>query len=543
MSSVKLTLNPEQKDTRGLPVGFDPRNFYEYATQRAKDNAVGIERYLYQYMPLNLIRSFAFAIDPFRQLKTSAGRITPVNRHKLSYVNSVLLQRTNTNFYKAVLSRTDSPDTFTFTDGPNTGPVFKNQTPVLSYIDDTSRRTRLFGSDMGELTKWQAHVVSNQRRVDYTYSNRTYYWQALRPYYYVDHRDYQWSIQPSAATISYDSMRLCREEVMDRTLHEMQSKALGMFKGITPQGRTSTQFRNIVELRDVPHSILQLQETMRNLRKLELSFRTTMPSRVRERISNLKTSLHDIPKEYVSYAFGWRQLYRDTLDLLSSPAKVGKKIDFLIARSGKPTTYRTTRKFGFTYGSSTGFEYETIGAEYERNLSSLVDVSGELKMVVNTTFDFPPIDLPTFRAKEFNRQMGFVPTITDLYNLVPWTWLVDWFTGLGNYVEVIDTINSDPQLFNWGLITAKADGKLRTTYTAKVDSHEITGYVPEQGPAYDRVQTQPLFHTSDYQFNLQLRRDLSTIMDVKTTSRMESLTPYQLSILGSLLSMRLNFRG
>jgi hypothetical protein len=164
----------------------------------------------------------------------------------------------------------------------------------------------------------------------------------------------------------------------------------------------------------------------------------------------------------------------------------------------------------------------------------------ELKMVINTTFDFPTLNRPKFVHDKFMDKLGLIPRPTDLYNLVPWTWLVDWFSGAGNYIEIIDEINRDRSIINWGFLTGISTGRAISEHRSRTYNNRT--YVDL---IWDRTSVdtyQPFAHTSVVDFTFQLRKSLATVMDVKTTADVGSLTPYQQSILGSLLSQRINFR-
>jgi hypothetical protein len=158
-------------------------------------------------------------------------------------------------------------------------------------------------------------------------------------------------------------------------------------------------------------------------------------------------------------------------------------------------------------------------------------------MVINATFEFPSVDTPNLRDKEFFRQIGVVPTPMDVYNLVPWTWLFDWFTGFGKYLEIIETINTDKNLINWGVLSCISKGELTTTYRAN-GADNWSAYHDGNGPQY---QKQVNTHTSHLEFHSHLRKDVATILNVNAAAKSESMTPFQLSILGALISSRLKF--
>jgi len=261
---------------------------------------------------------------------------------------------------------------------------------------------------------------------------------------------------------------------------------------------------------------------------------------IRNNIIALRPLAKQVPNEWLSYNFGWRQLYRDVNDLLNLPAKMSKKYDFLIRRAGKPTTFRVKRTYLTAQSDYTPeFDYDTAPGEYSREYSTRLDRTTELRLVVNATFDFPPPNGIKFRGDKFLDRIGAIPRPTDLYNLVPWTWLVDWFTGLGNYVEQIDNMHREKALINWGMITAQTEGKLTTVFKSKSDERATT---TEDGVGTNEVITTKSWnHTSILNYKCQTRKDVAAILDVNTTSK-PSLTAYQESIIGSILTQRGNVK-
>jgi hypothetical protein len=521
-------------DTRGLPATMDPRNFYEYSSQRRYEQADGLEGLLYRLLPRSLIKSFAFAIDPFSQVKMSKGKISPVVRNRIRVVTSALDLR------KLVYKKRE---TFTSTqygilsvqvfNSGNTQ-VLSPQLPLKQKSSDTTRRLRVVGSDNGEFSKWKVWSSSPGRRISKPYSDHEWYTPPVNPYKWWDDIEQSYTYVGASARINPTTADNLYTSETALAIALMQSKALGMFKGIFPSRRTYTLLRNIVELRDLPHGITQLRETIKHLSGLYDSIK--IPFKVKARTMALNTTLEDIPKEWLSYSFGWRQTYSDMMGLLVSPAKIGKKIDFLIRRNCKPTTFRSKRTFVSGGSASSGFDYDYIGAwEAIQPTVHSIERSTDLRMVCNATLQFPPCDLPNFRRNEFRRQMGVSPTFTDMYNLVPWTWLIDWFTGLGDYVEVIDNINSDNNLVNWALLTADVQGVLQSNFRSKVTESHYQGI---NGSGVNSPKTVDYNHQSQCHFNLQLRKDCASLFNVNVATETSTLTAFQQSILGSLFFTR-----
>ncbi len=551
--------NNPRVDTRGLPEGYDPHKFYEYRIQQLSETGTGLEGFLCRLLPYEVIRSFAIAIDPFHQFKVAPKQITPANRKRIrstvSFFDKIVKPwSTTVSHYASAVNYLgvgglngplvfDTPLYYSGFDPSSNPPSGK-----LMESNDTTRRTRLMGSDDGTLDLFK-YVASSPDRVARN-SEEQYLRYDASPYgvhgstgelgydsIVSFRRDYFNAAQPAAVYPYYAAVELRNHEIsVAETL--MSKHAVSMFKGVLPTRRDYTLFRNVVELRDIPRGISQLRETFRHLRDRDV-FLSKMPRSVREKVTSLSTPLSDIPKEYLSYCFGWRQTYKDVMDLVALPAKVGKKFNLLIARSGKPTTFRSKREILSGGNDVPGFYYEPMYWDSAVSQDTRVSRVSELRMVVNATFDFPPINPVSFRSSEFLRKLGVAPTFTDLYNLVPWTWLFDWFTGLGNYLDIIEEVNNDKSLINYGFITCVSKGNIQTTF--KWDDFANTSI--DRGLGFvNTVNKIHRTHSSQLDFTFQLRKDLGAVMDVKHITDVSELSVYQQSILGALLAQRTNFR-
>jgi len=546
MAPINLT-GQLRYDTRGLPEGYDPHHLYEYRLQKRIKEATGLEGYIFQYIPHDLIKSFAIAIDPLSQVKMSLGVITPANRLRYRATASVFDIRRIRHFdanhtYQSYVNwqgiggndgptrDTSSPDNPPWIQGVQT------QDALPRTSNDTTRRTRLFGSDTGEFQKFSGFLVSPARqvkryeRVDAVFDINV---SPSNPFPSKSGGNHIWedNIEPSAATLPRSSFNDLRQREIDTATALMQKHVLAMFKDCNPQSRNYSLFRNIVELRDLPRGVLQLQETLRNLKQLDSSLKWSKS--IREVVCNLNSSIKDIPNGYLSYHFGWKQTFKDVMDLVVKPAQISKQINLLISRNGKPTTYRTKRSYVSADTGVSGFNYDITGNEEDTHSSSRIERSTELRMVLNTTFSFPVLDIPHLKYDLFTDKLGIYPRFIDIYNLVPWTWLFDWFTGCGNYLEIIENIHHDPSLINWAFLTANVDGRLVTDFVSK--SRSSSRYYHNYDDAVVTEVVTSNRHQSSYDYKLQLRRDVSTILEVKTPAKIDSLNLYQQTILGALL--------
>lgn len=157
-------------------------------------------------------------------------------------------------------------------------------------------------------------------------------------------------------------------------------------------------------------------------------------------------------------------------------------------------------------------------------------------MAINATFQFPPAELPSLRESLVDKLYGENPTIDTLYNLTPWSWLLDWFTGFGEYVNIIERINTDPSLINYGYITYASRGILRGDATLSWIDSDTRYYRPDVSHTYTTKRT--VGASSQYEFSFQKRVNMSDL-GVASTLVEPSLNSFQSSILGALLAQRI----
>lgn len=537
-------------DTRGLPEDFDPHYFYEYRIMVRSKEATGVEGLIYRYMPHTVIRSFAFAIDPFSQFKVSRGRITPKNRVVTRSIQSVLNRQTweqinynvytvSTKNYQNIPGR-EGP-TRSWTTSKKTGGTYSLQS-LTSTREDTTRRTRIIGSSQGEFEMFKPTLIVPDnvvRRVNTQYRHLPIVGSGVFPEINDSTVSVVTRVSPGAS-LSSSAINQIRTLERSHCSELIQKNALKLYGSLNPQFRNFSFFRELAELKDLPRSIVSMRDTVRDFRSLYNSFSDFS---LRDKVFSLGEVVKDIPKEYVSYHFGWKLLVKSVQDLLAKPQTTSKQISMLIRRSGKPTTYRIKREFPSAVSTGIpGFGVLDIHpAQTFSTIKNRIERVVELRVVINTTFDFPEVNRIKFASRFFYEKLGVYPRPVDFYNLVPWSWLFDWFTGVGDYVNVIDEVNKDRSLINWGMISAISRGRLTTNATSKVTSQHTT-QVSYSGTGTTTYVVAPHNYEASCAYVFHMRKDLAGIPGLRKTTDPSSLTPYQNSILGSILSERTRYR-
>jgi len=247
--------------------------------------------------------------------------------------------------------------------------------------------------------------------------------------------------------------------------------------------------------------------------------------------------------------------------MLRLPERISKDVNRLISRAGKPTTYSYrirlgTRKLALNPSFST--ETFSIFDEYPSMSELLTQTwdSAELRAAVNCNVILPHVEIPsTERLSLTLRKYGADLNPADLYNLIPWTWLGDWFSDVSQYLKMIEAISFDPSTFNYALMSYVSTGHSLGQFIGVTEDRGSYTSIP---PLYveDRISKLTVTREARLDFRFHIRKDAASILDgVKSTANGSTLTPYQKSILAALASKykgkvsapskttRLNLRG
>lgn len=536
---------------RNLPDWAKAEELYRIRYHYAISNASGMERFAFRVLPYSFWRSFALVFDPKEKFRIGNIKVTPFNRSRRREISSVLDSRYSTqNYYWHSVARSPVwceyplPESVAHDQWNNTSALPRAE-PYSIESYDTTRKSRPPYSDQGTFKSFRYNLTIPDRSWNAikTYDQRIYGPPCPLPAYNTSVEKYSGTTVGGAALFEASSLNMLKSSAYARAEEAFASNVPKMVASLLPSARRYSLARNLVELRDLPRSIRSLRTTLQDL---SLSSKL-LPSDFWQslRAANVPKNL---PNEWLSFWFGWRQVYKDVTDLLNAPAKISKDVNFLLSRRGKPTTIRSRRLVAGSGSDGPAFTlspyYTPLGwtSDWPYDLKTQDSWNHEIRVVMNLIFDFPEVGLPKLRQDLFLRKIGLQPTFTDLYNLVPWTWLIDWFTGLGDYVELIDEINTDRSLINWALATCVTTGKLRTTVRYEYENIQefvLNDDFVNHEPVRNRIVTKvsrPFSFDCDY--TVHIRKNVSEGFGVKSTLDLANLSPYQASILGAILAQR-----
>jgi hypothetical protein len=157
--------------------------------------------------------------------------------------------------------------------------------------------------------------------------------------------------------------------------------------------------------------------------------------------------------------FGWKPLLADIRKTINMFSKLEKRVDFILRNGGIPL-HRRTPPFEPEVTEEVLFEYS--GPEDQGWLRDQPFVHGwedppgqpgdgqsrfECKLVCRKTvtncasgvMTYFLGDLPPTRAEVRLRLLGLIPNESLLWEATKWSWLVDWFTNLGDVIANIQS--------------------------------------------------------------------------------------------------------
>jgi len=178
--------------------------------------------------------------------------------------------------------------------------------------------------------------------------------------------------------------------------------------------------------------------------------------------------------EFLNYTFGWSPLVGDLIKLLKAVSNSYEIISQYV-RDGQPGLYvRRRMQFepvvdtGFTDQGECTFLYAqqilqpapTAGVfTQEDSVRQLMWFSGAYKYFV----DVDSSTLARFQryAKEADKLLGLQLSAEVLWELTPWSWLLDWKVDIGTLLSNASNFQNDDLVLLWGYLMRRTDAVRR----------------------------------------------------------------------------------
>lgn len=212
------------------------------------------------------------------------------------------------------------------------------------------------------------------------------------------------------------------------------AKAWNKFRPVKPKANLG-QF--LGELRDFPSMFKSYLLDLRGFSKdlwNGLSLRSLRDKRL----------LQGAGSDYLNYTFGWRPFIKDLLDFIELQKKIEKHIYWVRKNNGKwirrhgnvemPSSVTTTSNIGNSIAPTLAGYFYTNGrpSEATRVVTTTDHVWFEAKM----KYYIQSLEVDTAKSvwsSKLRRKLwGFELTPALAWELMPWSWLQDWFLNVGD---------------------------------------------------------------------------------------------------------------
>jgi len=263
------------------------------------------------------------------------------------------------------------------------------------------------------------------------------------------------------------------------TLSQLNAAATDAIGIMNPFRRQGGIFADLIELLrgDVPRIVLDLTKHMRTIQRMKAS--------------GIKSAGQAIGSDYLNAVFGWAPIIRDiiaaievltTIDKLIFPSDSTRRTFKRTVSSGAASLV-TSANLGLFGILNPGFGINAQSADMTRTSGivnngfwSASDTAGvSYTESVYTTARFATGATPNAannghldRAIDL---LGLEITPDMVWELLPWSWLIDWFTNVGTIIQSMSTLGLSNTILNYAYATYRRE----TLHTVKVDPRTVAG--------------------------------------------------------------------
>lgn len=335
-------------------------------------------------------------------------------------------------------------------------------------------------------------------------------------------------------------------------LAQMRKYAAGMLADCLVTRRRFNIGYQIGEFKDLPQTLRGTLAVFRDIEHLigwkELKLALTSPTWWSSRnyakilpfleklgIANRPDKM--LSSAYLTFKFGYQSMYQALTQFLDAPEKVAKDVNILIDRNGGFQTFRRkkdipTEEWAAVPSINLPIPYP-LNADPSRPYKVVTKREAKLRCVVNNGVCLPRMIEPKLRKQMFYEKMGWPPRPSDLWNLIPWTWLLEWFLSANDYLKLLEEIHLDRSLINWGLLTYESKLEAKASVGSMTDTSSSITIRPS--PNVLEVTHLTYVHEAVFKADYQIRKDIGSLANA-TTITGKNLRPDQYSILSALIS-------
>jgi hypothetical protein len=268
----------------------------------------------------------------------------------------------------------------------------------------------------------------------------------------------------------------------------------------------------------------------------ELRSLPTLPLRAFARMGFFRA----LGSEYLNYNFGWKPFVQDLIKMYEVYQTLDKRLKELVQNNGKGVRRRrkvsdTTETSSTTVGGANWSAFwpypaNITGMQYQSTLTTQTVTKEKIWFAGRFRYYVPDIGSDQWTSRATRALFGLNPTPSLLWEVLPWSWLIDYFANVGDVVSNMSSNAVDNLTADYAYVMRTKT--VTTTYTAAgtISGSPLSGLVKASGGFFDAttqqmLQTKSRARATPYGFGVTLG----------------SLSGYQLSILGALGASRQRF--
>lgn len=179
--------------------------------------------------------------------------------------------------------------------------------------------------------------------------------------------------------------------------------------------------------------------------------------------------------EYLNVVFGWEPFLRDLRNLYGLWKDIDKRLAQIIRENGRGIRRKATIKTDRTQTvSSSHFALPFI--HVGGNPGTIAVGTTDYKVTTETTtrawfvgrfqYYIPDVGTSQWTARAREALFGAKPTPSLLWNVLPWTWLIDWFSNVGDTVNNLNSGWAENLVCKYSYVMKRTD--TQTIAEAKV---------------------------------------------------------------------------
>jgi len=435
--------------------------------------------------------------------------------------------------------------------------TWKSRNPNVSKIPhDLKDRRALELNELGECESFDSkfHTPSNQT----TWSTFDHSWND-----FWDSRlitdikgTYTVAFEHGSASVDPDTVQLSIFAERNHAFDEMATHLDQMIARCLPARRSYNAFYQIGELKDLPQTLRGSLTAWKDVQSLmgSKAFVKALKSPkfwTRQNILAYRDALarcsvyldpdKELGSAYLTYKFGWESMYQAVDQLVRAPSKATKDINYLLGKNGQNVTLSTIVRLPDSdwpsHPAITPYIAQPMLPDPDDTYNESSTRSSSIRCCVNSGVHMPALDVPILRGLLYTHKLGLIPLPSDILNLIPWTWLIDWFQGLSDYVRLAEEVQLDRSIINWGMATYRSDLSATASIGAfmlynKMFVHNASGSVHNVEVAKATLRGEGTFKAS-----YKLRVGIQNLAQVKLSSGYR-LSDTQKIILAALASTR-----